>query len=535
MLSLLSMKIKKSLIRSANILAALFIIGAAVLIVLYSQGYRFDKDENKLQKTGVITVNGAPLLSDLYLNGKKEGRIPHSISSLREGIYDLKVSRKGYKSWNKKAPVYAEKSSILYAYLLKESPDKEVVFKIDDQFEDAISINDSGEIYIITSKTLNNGRREQLSETETGKEKEFSDDSDDLPIVKAYRIWKYKTNPYFWEISSNPQIVFESNEAEAESDFSFEVSPNGKYILVSRYSEVDKASSIEVWKSNGDLNQSPVRVPSTLLNHSPIWSNSEENILFTSEEEILNYNVERESTAVLFKGKTEEAIWDTDENNFFYLVSKDPKSQVDIEQIDIETGKRLENKLIEELPVGQTEVAEKTELTDPANITEQLSTVQIEGTITSIKVLRENEYVVITTSAKSYFHDLSNNEYQLISAEPLSLVDTTDEVALLKSESDLKLFRYKKDEGDPITALGTKTVKFSQNAPDDPTWHKLESSGYIFYTSNGWLQSIDSDGENNYKILPLGNSFYTQDRDGRYIYTTEDTETAKALVKYKIH
>lgn len=69
------MKIPKFLAGLANLLAGLFITAAAVLIVLYSQGYRFDKDDNKLEKTGVITINGAPLFSDLYLEGKKEGKI----------------------------------------------------------------------------------------------------------------------------------------------------------------------------------------------------------------------------------------------------------------------------------------------------------------------------------------------------------------------------------------------------------------------------------------------------------------------------
>lgn len=525
------MKIPKFLAGLANLLAGLFITAAAVLIVLYSQGYRFDKDDNKLEKTGVITINGAPLFSDLYLEGKKEGKIPHSISSLSEGTYEVMVSRKGYQDWKKKVAVYPEKSSIVYAYLLKSQPEKETVFKIDDSLEDIVLRDAPGEIYLITSKAIDQTAVQDLTDIKAGKVGTDVSDTD-INQEKTYKVWKYKTDPYFWEISSNPQLIFSSDQSHPNSEMTFKVSQNGKYLLVSIKS--DTSSSLEIWQTNGDLQQTPIEISSALLDSTPIWSKTDNSILFISETEILSFNINNQSTTVLFKGDTNKAVWNTDENGVLYLLSTQPDNKTNIEQIDLETGKRLDTNLIEEIPL-KTPEEDKSADSLKADSSADSIPVSIDGDISSIVVSKEYEYVLILTSQKSYFYDLSQNEYSLISAEPLSFLDTTDEVVLLKNENDLKLFRFSKDEADPITRLGTQTITFSQKLLTSFSWHKSQNSGYILYISDGFLESIDSDGENSYKIIPIRNEFYAQDKDGKNIYTIDKDNAAKSLVRYKIH
>lgn len=116
------------------------------------------------------------------------------------------VSRKGYQDWKKKVAVYPEKSSIVYAYLLKSQPEKETVFKIDDSLEDIVLRDAPGEIYLITSKAIDQTAVQDLTDIKAGKVGTDVSDTD-INQEKTYKVWKYKTDPYFWEISSNPQLI----------------------------------------------------------------------------------------------------------------------------------------------------------------------------------------------------------------------------------------------------------------------------------------------------------------------------------------
>ena len=80
----------------------------APLIVLYTQGYRFNLKRGKIQKTGILIVSSAPRAAAIYLNGKlvEKKDTPARIERLLPGDYEIKLTKEGYHDWNKKLPIY---------------------------------------------------------------------------------------------------------------------------------------------------------------------------------------------------------------------------------------------------------------------------------------------------------------------------------------------------------------------------------------------------------------------------------------------
>ncbi len=88
------------------IFVAIFLI-VTPLVVLYTQGYRYNFKKNRVQKTGILVVSSIPSGAAIYLNEKKlvgqttDGRI----EELLPADYQIKLTKSGYHSWQKKLPI----------------------------------------------------------------------------------------------------------------------------------------------------------------------------------------------------------------------------------------------------------------------------------------------------------------------------------------------------------------------------------------------------------------------------------------------
>ncbi len=85
----------------------IFLILSPVL-VLYSEGYRYNFQKAKIQKTGMLIVSSVPKKADIYLDGQKVmgQQTPARIQYLLPADYELKLSKADYHDWQKKLPVY---------------------------------------------------------------------------------------------------------------------------------------------------------------------------------------------------------------------------------------------------------------------------------------------------------------------------------------------------------------------------------------------------------------------------------------------
>ena len=99
------MKKKNRLILLAFCIVLFLLV--APLILLYSQGYRFDFDKNKVVKTGGIFINISNTSAEIYINEKfvkKTGFFANTalIENLLPKKYNIEVKKAGFQNMAKK-------------------------------------------------------------------------------------------------------------------------------------------------------------------------------------------------------------------------------------------------------------------------------------------------------------------------------------------------------------------------------------------------------------------------------------------------
>ena len=77
------------------------------LIILYTQGYRYNFKRGKVQKTGIFIVSSIPKKANISLNGKIiEGKqTPSRIEKLLPADYEITLFKDGYHNWTKKLQI----------------------------------------------------------------------------------------------------------------------------------------------------------------------------------------------------------------------------------------------------------------------------------------------------------------------------------------------------------------------------------------------------------------------------------------------
>jgi len=77
------------------------------LIILYTQGYRYNFKRGKVQKTGIFIISSIPKKADIYLNNQliKNKQTPARIEKLLPADYEIKLAKTGYHDWTKKLQI----------------------------------------------------------------------------------------------------------------------------------------------------------------------------------------------------------------------------------------------------------------------------------------------------------------------------------------------------------------------------------------------------------------------------------------------
>lgn len=77
------------------------------LIILYTEGYRYNFKRGKVQKTGIFIISSMPKKADVYLNGKiiEGDQTPARIEKLLPADYEIKLAKQGYHNWTKKLQI----------------------------------------------------------------------------------------------------------------------------------------------------------------------------------------------------------------------------------------------------------------------------------------------------------------------------------------------------------------------------------------------------------------------------------------------
>lgn len=78
----------------------IFIIVVPV-IILYSLGFTFDFQKQLIVSTGGVYLKSLPSGADIYIDGKLKGKTTKLIRRLAPKIYDIKITKEDYHSWEK--------------------------------------------------------------------------------------------------------------------------------------------------------------------------------------------------------------------------------------------------------------------------------------------------------------------------------------------------------------------------------------------------------------------------------------------------
>lgn len=81
-------------------------------MLLYSAGYRYDKNTGRIKVTGVISVAAEPADATLTINNiRLDKRLPVELTNRAPGRYQLRLDKPGYKSWEKEITVESQQTT----------------------------------------------------------------------------------------------------------------------------------------------------------------------------------------------------------------------------------------------------------------------------------------------------------------------------------------------------------------------------------------------------------------------------------------
>lgn len=461
------------------ILYTILLFGIALLIYFYANGYRIDVFNQSIVQTGVINVESDVLGAELSLNGKIIGRTPKS-SSLDIGEYDIKVQKDGYYVWQKQASVIEGKSTLVYAWLIKDHPGSNVAWTSSGTI---IKYWTNSEKNMILFLTQENG---------------------------SYTLWKYNVNPTLWDFSSNPMeiMTFENDKLDIL------LSPNGLQALLTIATETFTQYYIINTQNFSTLaNEKPLSILAT-KGYSISWSNDNSYIVLENKTNISTYNIKTNKVLDLItKVSTESYLWTTDTTGFFYIlepaVSSDDKTNLyRLKQINPDT---TENKyIIESFYFQKTDeyIKEYREKGFPyQEFTTSPESTFSAGLITNFNVNQDAQGVYITTSLATYWFNMETQKFIMISAYPAELIGISpdSEKLVFKDEKQIGVFTFYKKEGDHTTSIGSKTMKNIEDISkvSDLSW--ISNSTYISYKENDDIYIADKEGDNKSYIAKPDN------------------------------
>lgn len=95
----------------------------ALILVFYSQGYKFDWKYLRVYKTGMVLLVTDPIPDHILINGTEEGNSTEFTKTFVPGYYDIEITKDGYQNWQRSILIEAEKlKSFKNIELFRDNP-----------------------------------------------------------------------------------------------------------------------------------------------------------------------------------------------------------------------------------------------------------------------------------------------------------------------------------------------------------------------------------------------------------------------------
>lgn len=493
------------------ILAIIVVGGGTLFAYYYANGYRFNPINGEVKQTGVLNVEGVPTKADIYVNNENIGKSP-KVYSIEIGDVNVKVTKEGYRDWEKVVPIQAEKSTTLTPTLILNNPQAESIFSSKGSVIQQYSDEKTGKLYVLT-----------LSDS-------------------TYKLFMFDPNKRFWNFSDNPTIIY-TLSSKGVKNIGYNISPDGNWAFFTKTLE-DKTKEYSFVK---------LSIPHQILEKDELvefaneytinWANDSNYMILESKADLIAYRFSDSTKYLLLKKNAKlKYIWTTDSDGFFYYTTVEKTesgSKVSILQTTLQgTNKRtiLKDIYFQTSDSAITKLREENLLTFDSLINTKENQ-NFSGDLTSFNVIPGGQGIFLSTTKATYWYNLEEILFILIHPKQSEFISTSpDNNKILFFDESTKsygIFTHNKIEADPLTQLGTKII-LDNTVLDNIKW--LNNSTDLIFKSENKVFKIEYDGYNKQELIEYQGA-YNFNNDLQYFYTFSPTKEKDSIeiIKYKMY
>ncbi len=106
-----------------SLTVAVLLLAAALSAMFWARGFKFNFQERKLERTGLLIANSTPTGAEIFLDGRLTSATDTTIAYLEPKTYRIKISKDGFTAWEKDVEIKADLSTEIKALLFPLAPE----------------------------------------------------------------------------------------------------------------------------------------------------------------------------------------------------------------------------------------------------------------------------------------------------------------------------------------------------------------------------------------------------------------------------
>lgn len=104
-------------------LSTLIIVVLSIVVIFWARGFKFDRNQGLIKRTGIIVITSQPQGAKVYLDDKLVGATNTTITFLDPKNYNVKAVKDGYWPWQKSVSVKEDLADEIEILLIPQAPE----------------------------------------------------------------------------------------------------------------------------------------------------------------------------------------------------------------------------------------------------------------------------------------------------------------------------------------------------------------------------------------------------------------------------